>query len=66
MIDVLVLKITTTNYYWDKGSNTRPGIRICKQSFEEEDNSSFGDIKRRTEAKNTLKGLNQLTKVIKY
>lgn len=53
MIDILGFKITNTNYYCDKGINTRPVIRICKQSFEEEDHNCFGDIKRRTEAKNT-------------
>lgn len=43
MIDVLVLKITTTNYHGDTDINTRPVVRVkCKQSFEEEDQSSLG------------------------
>lgn len=46
MIDELVLKITTTNYHRDIDINTRLVVRVCKQSFEKEERSSFGGIKR--------------------
>lgn len=63
MIDVLVVKITTTNYHGDTDINTRLVVRVkCKQSIEEEDQSSFGDIKRRV----LQRELNQLKKVIIY
>lgn len=40
-----MLKITIKNYHGDRDINTRLVVRDCKQSFGEENRSSFGGIK---------------------
>lgn len=57
MIDVPAdAKNNYLNYHGDIDNNTRFVVRDCKQIFEEEDHSSFGDIKRRNLSKKYFKG----------